>query len=377
MNNILIVSSAAAIDGSLFDLFQDLGRERNNFFWLLDKGVLTPSSLPGERLANRYSGPRGSDFFSRLLFVGALPWLWLSYLLYLGKVKRQRGITQVVCVSDREKLIVSPLAKILGLKMIWLEMPGKPKTGSDWLKRRLARGAEIVVFTLAGGQGLADRGYPPERIHNISLGVNLRSAEQQDDLFSSLAKADKPHSFYKSFTIGVVTGQADRRRLELLLQAVKNCLNIIPNFRLVVIGQDTGSGNLNWLIKSLGLERRVWLVGEQMNLSEWFADLDIYVILAQNPGLADLERALIAASKGLPILGMKADNLSEIIIEGQTGTILESGGAESLAQAIIALEADERRRQVLGRNAADLAFHHFDRGAQLRRLQEIVSAPIN
>jgi len=200
----------------------------------------------------------------------------------------------------------------------------------------------------------------------------LQALEQQDNLFSSLAKADKPYSFYKNFTVGAAVMPGDRRRLEILLQAVKGCVNFIPNFRLVVIGLGPENGNLNWLIKNLGLERRVWLVGEQKNLLQWFDDLDLYVVLAENPSLADLEKALAAASRGLPLVGFPSANLSEVIVEGRNGFTNEINNANALTQKIIALESDERGRKILGENGQRLVLENFDRQKQLKRLKEIL-----
>jgi len=60
-------------------------------------------------------------------------------------------------------------------------------------------------------------------------------------------------------------------------------LEFNSNFRLVVLGQDPSNDNLNWLIKNLGLTGRVWLLGEEKDLAQWFKDLDLYVVLAENP----------------------------------------------------------------------------------------------
>jgi glycosyltransferase involved in cell wall biosynthesis len=261
----------------------------------------------------------------------------------------------------------------LGLKTVWLELPDRDRRRLRKIRRLISRAARLIVFTAQDAAKLAGEGFDQEQIFNISLGVNPQSVERQDNLFSSLAKADKPYSFYKNFTVGAIAGPKDRKRLEILLQAVKGCVNLIPNFRLVVIGQDTSSGNLNWLIKNLGLERRVWLVGEQNNLIQWFADLDLFVVLAENPGLGDLEKALMAASHGVPLLGFQHPNLADIIIERVNGTMSSSGTAEELAQRIIAIEADDIARKKMGETGRRLVDQNFDRQKQLARLREIIS----
>jgi len=230
-----------------------------------------------------------------------------------------------------------------------------------------------ITFTASETENLLQGGCRPENIHNISLGLNLKTAERQENIFSSLAKADKPYSFYKNFTVGVICQDNDRRRLEILLQAVKQCLNLIPNFRLVVLGQDPSNDNLNWLIKNLGLTGRVWLLGEEKDLAQWFKDLDLYITLAENPRLNDLEKAIAASSCGVPLLGWPEKNLSAIISEGENGCLLAETGAEAIAQKIIAMEADERLRRIMGKNGKRLVRENFDRQKQIERLQEILN----
>jgi glycosyltransferase involved in cell wall biosynthesis len=371
MYKIILVNSAKKIDQSFFDLFAALDREKFFSVWVAD-AICSADWHNSQAVKKMFFGPELESFWGILSFFFLLPLLWLGYFLTLSSLKRREDIAKIVCAESREKFIFTPLGKLLRIGIIWLEMPGGNRREFKRLKRLFSDPAQLIAFTPQEAEGLAGAGFKKENIYNVSLGVNLQSIERQDDLFSSLAKADKPYSFYKNFTVGALCASGDRRRLEILLQAAQACVNLIPNFRLVVIGQDTSSGNLNWLIKKLGLERRVWLVGEQKNLLQWFDDLDLYVVLAENPGLADLERALMAASRSLPLLGFPAKNLSDIVIAGQNGLVCDNESAEALAQKIITIEADDRGRKILGENGRRLVYHDFDRQKQLQRLREII-----
>jgi glycosyltransferase involved in cell wall biosynthesis len=372
MKKILIINSAKKIDRSFFDLFDELSKEERFSAWVADRDCL-PAFRAGGMVKNKFFGPETDNFFGTLGFFIILPVLWLRYFFPLSALQRRAGLVWIICAADREKFIFSPLARLLGIGVIWLELPGENQKQFRKIRRLFSRPAELVVFTPQDAEDLAAQGFKREQIHNISLGVNLQAVERQDNLFSSLAKADKPYSFYKNFTVGALCDSDDRRRLEILLQAAKACVNQIPNFRLVIIGQGPESAHWNWLVKKLGLERRVWLVGEQKNLSQWFDDLDLYVVLTEKPDLADLERVLMAASRGLPLLSFPTRNLTDIIIVGQNGLVAEAEGAEALAQKIIAIEADERGRKILGENGRALVYRDFDRQRQLERLKNIIN----
>jgi glycosyltransferase involved in cell wall biosynthesis len=370
MKKIIIVNSAKRIDQSFFELFAELGAENNFFAWTAGAAV---GQWPNIKIANKIFPPAPDNFFSAIIFILLLLAFWAGYFFSLLSFKRQENIAAIICVNKREKLIFTPLAKILKIKIFWLELPDRAEYKLKKLWNYFSRPAQLLVFTAADAENSVKAGFKPENIYNISLGVNFPVRERQDDIFSSLAKADKPYSFYKNFTVGAICADKDLRRLEILVQAVKGCLNLIPNFRLVVIGQDASSANLNWLIKSLGLQQRVWLVGEQKNLLPWFDDLDLYFNLAENCGLTELERVLLAAVRGVPLLGWSERNLSDIISEGQNGLVVEEPGAEALAQQIITLEADERARRIMAENGKKMVKEKFDRQEQLGRLKTVLS----
>jgi glycosyltransferase involved in cell wall biosynthesis len=365
MKNFLVIDSKNKVSQPLAALFSDLGESDFYFTWLT-----ADSSFSKASPKKIFLGPELVGFWAIIFYI-LLPVFWVSYLFYLVS-RRRKGVFGLICVGDREKIIFTPLASFLKIKIIWIELPGEIKPQLFKLQKLFSGSAELIVFTAADAKSLVAAGLKPEQVSNISLGVNWPAAEQQDNIFSNLAKADKPYGFYKNFTIGVVAEKDDRHRLEILLQAVKSCTNLIPNLRLVVIGQDTSSGNLNWLVKKLGLERRVWLVGEQKKLLQWFDDLDLYLILAENPKLAGLERALLAASRSVPLLGFFVPSLADIIIDNQTGFTSDSDSAETLAQKIIMIEADEPNRKKVGNNGQQLACHSFDRQQQLVKLREIL-----
>ena len=370
MKKFLVINSAKNIERSFFDLLADLGAENYFFVWAAENSAET---IPNGKTEKKSFPPEPNGFFSFLFFIFSLPFFWPKYFFALSALKRRENIEKIICVDEREKIIFTPLAKFLKIKIIWVALPGEPENKLKRLLKISAKSAVAITFTASETENLLQGGCRPENIHNISLGLNLKTAERQENIFSSLAKADKPYSFYKNFTVGVICQDNDRRRLEILLQAVKKCLNLIPNFRLVVLGQDPSNDNLNWLIKNLGLTGRVWLLGEEKDLAQWFKDLDLYIALAENPGLNDLEKTIAAASCGVPLLGWTEKKLSAIISEGQNGCLLAETGAEAIAQKIIAMEADERLRRIMGINGQKMVRDNFDRKKQIERLGEILS----
>lgn len=375
MKKILIINSLNKFDQSLFGLVSDLAGSFSLSGWFGEKFFLEKFKTIGSSEKNIF-GPecRGLAWF--LIFIILSPIFLVRFFFKLYFFCRKQKIEKIVCVGLREKVIFTPLAVFLRISVVWLNLPGADECQGKFcsaILKSISGQTEIVVFTDSDAKRLVASGFKKDKINNISLGVNLSVSERQDNIFYNLARADKPYSFYKNYTVGAVVGPSDRRRLELLLQAAKGCLNFIPNFRLVILGSVSDSGNLNWLVKSMGIENRVWFVGEQKNLWKWFSDFDLYVALQENPGLSDLETAMLAASRGVPVAAFREKNMSDIIVEGETGFWIEKESAEVLGQRIVEIEADQALCQKIGRGGQAMVQEYFDRKAQIKRLEEIIN----
>jgi glycosyltransferase involved in cell wall biosynthesis len=372
MKNILVVNSLPSFDQSLPELFRDIG---SGYFWLawLDNKISLEKFKIAGFAEKKFFGPAQAGPVSRLAFILFLPLLWARYFFELYFLGKSNKIAKIVCLGGRGKIIFTPLAALFKISVLWLELPGGRERNSAARLKRFSGAAEIVVFTAAQAAELAGFGFNQKKINNISLGSALNSAGRQDNIFYNLARTDKPYSFFKNFTIGAAVEPADVRRLELLLRAAKNCANLIPNLRLVIIGPAPQNSRLAWLIKTLGMENRVWLVGEQKNNLRWFEDFDLYLSLSEDPSLADLENILAAAFHGVPLAALPGKNLADIIIDGETGFLAEKESVESLAQKIMEIEADPARRLAVAENGKRLAQSHFGRDRQIKRLAEIIN----
>ncbi|HTW96413.1 MAG TPA: glycosyltransferase [Candidatus Methylomirabilis sp.] len=368
--NILVINSLRATDRALVNLFKDLNENNEFFFFSSEAEFLEHMSLPRGKI---FLGPADSGWLGRWGFILFLPWLWLVYF-FLWPRWAENKIDRVICLGVRAEIVFTPLANWRKAKSIWWKVPGENEAVGflRLLEKKFSNLAEQAAFTIEETERLLAAGEAPEKIHNVSLGIGSDAVECQEDIFSNLAKVGKPASFFKNFTLGTVATATDRRRLEILLQVVKNCSQFIPNLRLVVIGDLGDNANLNWLVRKMGLERRVWLVGAQKKLLSWLVDFDLFISLAENPGLVELEILLLASANGLPLIGFPGKNLSEIIIAGETGAIISREGADEMTRLILEIEPDQVSRQRWGEGARRLVNGHFRREKQLERLKDLM-----
>jgi glycosyltransferase involved in cell wall biosynthesis len=97
---------------------------------------------------------------------------------------------------------------------------------------------------------------------------------------------------------------------------------------------------------------------DHSELAEWYRRADIFVFpsLWHEPfGVPPIE----AMASGLPVVATRSGALPEIVVEGETGLLVERGDAHELAQALIDLIEDRARRLRMGEAGRNRVLQHF------------------
>ncbi len=372
MDNVLIVNSRNNHNKSFLSLFNDLSGF-NFFTWASDDYFL--DKFLRKDLNKKISlGPNISKKINFYIFllISSFFYFWFFSELFFNKSKYK--LKAIICISDNEKIIFTPIARILGIKMIWID-----EVGVDYRKRSkilvlllklCSNFSKIITFTEFKKKELLSLGFCEKNINNVSLGIRLEKPSHQENIFSNLAEVSKPMSFLNNFTIGTIANLNNRGQIEMLLQMTKTCLGLIPNLQLVVIGSGKERKNYGHLARRMEIEKNVWFVGEQEHLGKWFENFDIYIALSKKFNLFDLEIILEAMSKKLLVIAGEDENLKELIIDKKTGLFIDFNNIENFSRKIIELEQDKRQINTLGENACNLVSEYFSREVQLGRINK-------
>lgn len=384
MKNVLIVSSLKEVSSVLSDLFSELEKKDYFFYLFFSRTDFLESFKASQSRAKKTCfGPGLSNNFLLFLFLLLLPFFYFFYFFFLLALKYKKGIKTLICLSWNEKIIFSPLATILKIEIIWLEFPEiNYKERSPLLLffyRALSRRAEIVIFSSLTGVQLKNLKFSSGRIKSVLPGIKFNQAGRQETIFSSLAKAEPSSFSQKYFTLGIITDFLFPNQIENLFQAVKICLTIIPNLQLIVVGETNGVASrscqekkLGWLAKKIGINNLVWFVRDQDNLKKWLDSFDIFVIIDEIPTLDNLNAILRVMRFGLPIVGFRNRGFEDIILEKETGLLIEADNSEILAQQIMGLYNNERLRANLARNAREAVEKNFNIDEMVRQFESVL-----
>jgi len=386
MKNFLIISSLDDISQTLFEVFSALEKS-GRLFYLLSSRVRSfeKFKLNSSKARKVYLGPCPSNNFYFFLFLLLLPALYVFYFFTLLTLRYKKGVKTLVCLSSNEKIIFSGLAKILGFKAVWLELPdiNYRKMPSFFLKiyRFCSRGATIIVFSSATDIQLKKLGFSAESITSVPMGIKLNQLGRQETIFSSLAKADKAGVTRKYFTIGTTTDFLPPNQIEALFQAVKICLTVIPGMQLIVIGEVEEANTkaeqekkLGWLAEKIGINNLVWFVRDQDNLKKWLESLDLFVITSETSSFFNLSLALRVMHFGLPVIGFANRGYENIISENKTGVLVETSHSEALAQKIIEFYNSRHLRANLGRQAQEAVEKSFNIEEMVKQFEVVLDS---
>lgn len=149
-------------------------------------------------------------------------------------------------------------------------------------------------------------------------------------------------------------GVFDKRKgIDTLLDAFILSLKKNPDLHLVMIGVGPLRVNIENLISKFNLEKSLTLIDWVPNeeLPAVLVDSDIFVHPSEPSGGWEEQFGYSmaeASASGLPVISTNTGSISEIVIDKETGILVEPRNQEQLSRAIIELTANLLLRQQMG-----------------------------
>ena len=254
-----------------------------------------------------------------------------------------------------QNIIVHEFAKKYNIPYILQAHGSLPKIGRTtrkWLfevffGRRLLRDAsKVIALTDVEAQQYRDMKVPDEKIIVIPNGIDL----------SEYAVLPPTRSFKRKFGIKdeekivLYLGRLHKiKGVDVLVKAFTHIIKNLDDVRLVVVGPDDGSlDELQTLVKDMGVGNKVLFTGPLYGLEkiEAYVDSEVYVLPSRYEifGMTVLE----AYACGKPVIVSNVGGLKDLVINGETGLLVEPGNKEQLAKNILHLLNDNERAKKMG-----------------------------
>ncbi|NSW55493.1 MAG: glycosyltransferase family 4 protein [Armatimonadetes bacterium] len=158
-----------------------------------------------------------------------------------------------------------------------------------------------------------------------------------------------------------------------LLEALNLILPEYPDAVLIVVGEvafwETDYlGELQGYAQELGVAQAVRWLGFRDDVAEILALTDVFALPSENEPFG---RAIIEAmAAGKPVVATRSGGVPEIVVDGETGLLVEPRSKTQLAQAICQLLGDTQMAARMGQAGLERAKRSFD----THRVAETVQA---
>ncbi len=227
----------------------------------------------------------------------------------------------------------------------------------------------IFVVSREIEQHLVNLGAPKEKLYYNPSGVDT-------ELFQGADPSSAPLVFVH---VGRFT---EKKAPHLTLLAFKKVVEIVHEARLIMIGDGPLSGVCKQLSRALGIDSSVEFLGplDKAKVSATMhraRALVLHSITASNGDSEGTPNVLKeAGASGLPVVATRHGGIPEIVIDGETGFLVEEGDVEGMAKYMIQLANDPVLAAQLGRAARDWVCTEFSMDKSIEKLWRIINAVI-
>lgn len=153
--------------------------------------------------------------------------------------------------------------------------------------------------------------------------------------------------------IGNLSALADHKDYPTFLNVAEEVIKKIPEARFVIAGSGPDERIIRQLIRSKGLDQRVFLLGFRNDVPEVMKSLDVFLITSKTEGLGTI--VLEAFAAGVPVVATAAGGIPELVENEVTGLLSSVGDVHSISENVMRVLQNTTVRNAMINAAAQKA----------------------
>lgn len=252
--------------------------------------------------------------------------------------------------ANYHPLVVS----VWGSDVIWHRGKGEMPWFLEMIIQYVLRRADLVCATSNFLLSNVRKYAPVDAVvKHVPFGVDC-------ELFSPAGHKESEKSA-GGLRIGFVKTHVWHYGPQVLIKALPQIIEEVPEAQLIMIGRNKMGGKLKRLAKALGVLERIQFVGyvENKEIPGWLRSFDVLVnpsVCRESFGVSVLE----ASACGLPVIVSNAGGLTEVCVDGKTGILVEMGNVKDLAEAVVRLAKNPKLCQNMGQAGRKLVIEKYN-----------------
>jgi len=293
-----------------------------------------------------------------------------SHTLKLAALIKEKNIDIVNTHSSSDSWLSTIAARISSLKPLILRTRHlSTPIGRNPLSRLIYNVLPDAVITT--GEEIRQRmikynRFDGEKIFSIPTGVDV-------ERFNPENVAAIPSN---GFSIGMVSVLRSWKGHRYFIEAIPAILSVIPHSVFYLVGDGPQFQNIKDMIKNLSLEDKIFMLGHRDDIPEILASLDVIVHPSYaNEGVPQSILQTMAMEK--PVIASDAGAIKEIVIDGETGFLIEPKNSGQLAEKVIELYKNPALRIKFGKEGRKLVEKNYSIVAMLDKIESLYERLLN
>ncbi|HEU5181133.1 MAG TPA: glycosyltransferase [Candidatus Polarisedimenticolia bacterium] len=226
---------------------------------------------------------------------------------------------------------------------------------------------QIVVNSEIGREWTSKvYGVSPDRIRVIRNWLDTTRFEIRDNPEAAKTSLGLPSS---APVAGFVGRLSSEKGISLFLDVAHDVAARLPESRFLVAGDGPLLQDMVRKSQDLRIADRVLFAGFREDIPHVLAAIDLLVLASTSEGLPNV--VLEAMAAGRPVISTRVGGCSEIIDDGATGYLTDSGDREALARRVTEVLSSPDRGRSLGEAGRRRAISEFSTADLLRPMEQI------
>jgi glycosyltransferase involved in cell wall biosynthesis len=169
--------------------------------------------------------------------------------------------------------------------------------------------------------------------------------------------------------VGVVTRMRVRKGVEEFIRAIGRLRETHPDAHGVIVGDVSLDASLQALVRSLGLENHLSLLGRRGDMPEVLSAFDVFVLSSHDEGMSNAILEAMAMEK--PVVATDVGGTGEVVRHGQSGLLVPPKDPETLAAAVSDILSQPARAREMGRLGRRIVEQGFSAHSMVRQMERL------